>query len=163
VENPTKAEKWKCLEEMVWLQHGSNEVLQYLHWREAETLDFTGIEHLDPDRADSFGPEVMEQLHQLRIAFIRKRIGEEKKATFSFPTLVRKASEDERQEAPNFFRPFSSRVKMGRSSYTYSTAQRDVTSSRKPREADEAVPDNGKHSEDKFEDPETVEIRGNAT
>jgi hypothetical protein len=96
VENPTKAEKWKCLEEMAWLQHGSNEILQYLHWHEAETLDFTGIEHLDPDRAGSFGPEMMEQLHQLRIAFIRKRIDGERKATFSFPTLVRKNSEDER-------------------------------------------------------------------
>jgi hypothetical protein len=30
-------------------------------------------------------------------------------------------------------------------------------------EADEAVPDNDEHSEDKFEDPETVEIRGNTT
>jgi hypothetical protein len=111
-DNPVKAEKWRCLEEMVWL-YGSNKALRFLHTREAGNLDFTGIEQLDPDRPDSFGPDVMERLQELRITFIRKRIGEEKRTTFSFPPLTRVTSEDERQEILNFFRPITERVKVG--------------------------------------------------
>jgi hypothetical protein len=111
--NPLKADKWRCLEELVWLQHGSKKAPQFLHIRDAGNLDFIGIENLDPDRADSFGPEVMNQLHELWTAFIGEKIEEGKKTYFCLPTVVRTTSEDERQEVLNFFRPIADRVKVG--------------------------------------------------
>ena len=61
-DDPIKAEKWKCFEEIVWLQQRSNKALQFLHTREAGALDFTGIEYLNPDNPGSFSPGVMNQL-----------------------------------------------------------------------------------------------------
>jgi hypothetical protein len=55
----------------------------------------------------------MNQLHELRTAFIRERIEEEKKPYFCLPPVVRTTSEDERQEVLNFFRPIADRVKVG--------------------------------------------------
>jgi hypothetical protein len=112
-EDPVKAEKWKCLEELVYLQDGGIIAVEFLHKREAGTLDFTGKEKLDPDRTDSWGPEIKDYLNDLRTNFIRKRIDQEKKTPITFPPQIERTSEDERQEILNFYRPKSKRVKIG--------------------------------------------------
>lgn len=161
-ENPVKAEKWRCLEELVWLQDGSNRVLQFLHARDANELDFTDSEHLDPDRADSFGPEVMEQLDRLRTAFIRARIDEERKATVTFPALVKVTSEDRRQDILNFFRPRHMRVKTGGlptppQSFNKETTQRPTSEDIGTEKANHVGSQNSDEKADEIESPEAAE------
>jgi hypothetical protein len=153
-DNPSKAEKWKCLEELVWLQHGSNKILQHLQARESGDLDFTGMEHLDPDRDDSFGPDVMEQLHQLRTALIRKRIDEDKRGTFDFPPLVKRTSEDERQEILNYFRPIGSRIKTGGLPTPFRPTKDTTPSPTREHEAEHNEKAGSDHGEEKHDQSE---------
>ncbi len=132
--------------------------------REEGKLDFTGIEHLDLDCDDSLGPELMRQLHDLRSAFIRKRIDEEKKATFSFPALVKTTSETERQDVLNFFRPISDRTKTGGlptpSRPIKNTLQTPPSTENDPEGVDVARSNNEEKTDDTNENSQPVEVEG---